>query len=182
MSSISSVVGAQSFSPLSRLQDELASEVSSGTISSNDQSALSSALSDIDAALQSQASSGGSPPSPGAMKSKIDSLIAGEVKDGKLTSAQAAELKNVFANAFHGGPHGAVGASGAGGDSDGDNDNSNSTSSTSSAGTTSSDISKLLQDFLKSIQDSKGSSSASYNTDGNSLASQIQSLIVSYQA
>jgi hypothetical protein len=32
------------------------------------------------------------------------------------------------------------------------------------------------------IQDSQGSSSSSYNTNGNSLASQIQSLIVNYQA
>lgn len=48
--------------------------------------------------------------------------------------------------------------------------------------TASSDISKLLQDFLKSIQDSKGSSSARYSTEGNSLAAQIQSLIVNYQA
>ena len=109
MTSISSAMGAQSFSPLSRLQSELTSEVSSGAISSGDQSALSSALNDIDASLKSQAQSGGSRPSPGAMKSKIDSLIAGEVKDGKLTSAQADELKNVFANAFQGGPGGAGG-------------------------------------------------------------------------
>jgi hypothetical protein len=94
MSSISSATYQSSFqSPLNLLQNELSSEVSSGAISSGDQSALSSALSDIDTVLKSQAPSGGSPPSPGAMKSKIDGLIAGEVKDGKLTSAQADELK-----------------------------------------------------------------------------------------
>lgn len=172
MSSISSVVGAQSFSPLSRLQDELASEVSSGAISSDDQSALNSALSDIDASLQSQAPSTGSPPSPGAVKSTIDGLIAAEVKDGKLTSAQADELKSVFAKAFQGGPGGPGGA-----DKDGDGPSGTSSSQSS----TSSDVTKLLQDFLKLLQDSK-SNSSSYSTDGNSIASQIQSLIVNYQA
>ena len=175
MSSISSAVGAQSFSPLTRLQDELASEVSSGAVNSSDQNALSAALTDIDSELKSQMQSAGGaqPPSPGDMKSKINSLIAGEVSNGKLTSAQADELKNVFANAFKGGPHGA------GGDADGDGDSSAAASSTSS---TSSDVSKLLQDFLKLIQDSQGSSSSSYGTDGNGLAAQIQSLIVNYQA
>ena len=39
--------------------------------------------------MQSQAPVAGTPPSPDSMKSKIDSLIAGEVSDGKLTSDQA---------------------------------------------------------------------------------------------
>jgi hypothetical protein len=186
MTSISSTFAAQSFSPLSRLQDELTSEVSSGTISSSDQNALSAALSDIDSQLKSQMQSAGSgqPPSPTDMQSKINDLIAGEVTNGKLTSAQANELKNVFANAFQHGPGGAggpppggppPGAGGAGGDGSG---GSNAAGSTS---TTSSDASKLLQDFLKLIQDSQ-SSSSSYGTDGNSLAAQMQSLIVNYQA
>jgi hypothetical protein len=114
MSSISSAISPQAFSPLSRLQTELASEVSAGTISSKDQSAISSALTDIDSAMKSQASSG-SPPSPDAMKAKVDGLIDGEVKDGKLTSAQAAELKSIFAQAFSGGPSGAGGPGGPGG-------------------------------------------------------------------
>ncbi len=183
MTSISSTFAAQSFSPLSRLQDELTSEVSSGTISSSDQNALSAALSDIDLQLKSQMQSAGSgqPPSPTDMQSKINDLIAGEVTNGKLTSAQADELKNVFANAFQHGPGGAGGPPpggpppGAGGDGSG---GSNAAGSTS---TTSSDASKLLQDFLKLIQDLQ-SSSSSYGTDGNSLAAQIQSLIVNYQA
>jgi hypothetical protein len=106
MSSISSV-GFQNQSPLTILQNELASEVSSGPISSSDQSALSSALSDINSALQSDSSS--SPPSPSDMKSKIDGLISQEVQSGKLTSDQAKELQNIFANAFKGGPGGAGG-------------------------------------------------------------------------
>src|SRR5882757_9067999 len=65
-------------SPLQRLQDELQTEVSSGAISSSDQSALSSALRDIDSALQSSSpsdqSSGRTSPSD-TIKSKIDDLI-----------------------------------------------------------------------------------------------------------
>ena len=91
--SISAGLSPQSFPPLSRLQNELTSEVASGAIGSGDQPTLSSALNDIDTALKSQAPSPSSPPSPGAIKAKIDDLIAGEVKDGKLTSAQADELK-----------------------------------------------------------------------------------------
>jgi hypothetical protein len=84
-------------SPRELLQKELASEVAAGTISSTDQTALSSALDDIDSSLKSERSSGAGqsrPPSPDEMKSKIDDLIAGEVSDGKLTSDQAEELKN----------------------------------------------------------------------------------------
>jgi hypothetical protein len=228
MASISSF-GAlpQSFSPLSRLQSELASEVSSGTISSGDQSALSSALTDINSAMQSQAPSAGSPPSPGAMKSKIDSLIDGEVKDGKLTSAQADELKNVFAQAFQGGPGGSGGPGGPGGSggpggpggsgggggasqtssdpADTNHDgvvsaaeqaaydakypaqakattkSSASSSDASSSNSSNSDASKLLSDFTKLIQDSKSGSSG-YSANGDNLSSQLQSLIVNYQA
>ncbi|MGO9396543.1 MAG: hypothetical protein ACLP19_01695 [Xanthobacteraceae bacterium] len=111
MTSISPT-GYQQQSPLITLQNELTSMVSSGTISSSDQSALSSALTDINSALQSDASS--SPPSPTDIKSKIDSLIAQEVQNGKLTSDQATELQSVFSNAFsQGGPGGPGGPGGA---------------------------------------------------------------------
>jgi len=104
MTSISPI-NYQQQSPLSLLQNELTSEVSSGTISASDQSALGSALTDINSALQSNTSS--SPPSPSDMKSKIDSLISQEVQNGKLTSNQATELQNVFSSAFSkGGPGG----------------------------------------------------------------------------
>ena len=211
MSSITSATAASmGQSPLSRLQAELASEVSSGAISSGDQSALSSALSDIDSAMQSGVSeSSGSRPSPAEMKAKISSLIAGEVKDGKLTADQAAELNNVFAQAFKGGPGGGQGPGGAGGgggasqsssstdpaDTNGDGTVSaaeqaaydakypNSTeanSSDTSGSSTKSDTTKLLQDFVKLLQDSKNSSS-SYSSNGDNLASAIQSLIVNFQ-
>ncbi len=208
MTSISSAI-AQQFSPLSRLQDELASEISAGTISSDDQSALNSALTDIDSAMKSgRASSDGAPPSPDAMKAKIDGLIDGEVKDGRLTSAQAAELKNVFAQAFSGGPSGAGGPGGPGGacggggggagktstdpaDTNGDGtvsaaeqaayDAKNPAQARATSNSSNSDPSKLLSDFLKLLQDLK-SGSSSYSSDGDGLKAQIESLVVNYQA
>lgn len=169
-----SVTGMQSFSPLSRLQNELASEVSAGTISSSDQSALSTALTDIDSALKSERTAGGQPPPRADMQSKINGLISDEVSNGKLTSAQADELKSVFANAFKGGPGGAGGPP-PGGAGVGNSEAAGGTNSSDS------DLSTVLSDFLKLLQNSQGSSSG-YGTSGNSLISQIQSLIVNYQA
>src|SRR5580698_9851048 len=111
MTSISATSGSSNYlSPLQLLQNELQTEVSSGAISSSDQSALSSALNDINSSLQSDSpagSTGGTNASPGDLKSKIDTLIAGEVSSGKLTSDQATELQGVFAAAFANGPGGA---------------------------------------------------------------------------
>jgi hypothetical protein len=228
--SISAGLSPQSFSPLSRLQNELTSEVASGAIGSGDQPALSSALNDIDTALKSQTPSPGSPPSPGAIKAKIDDLIAGEVKGGKLTSAQADELKTVFAKAFQGGPSGPGGPHGPGGsggphgaggpggggsaggakktdnadpaDTNGDGvvspeersayddahplqadakADAGVTSLGGSGSSSKSDTSKVLSDFLKSVQDSLGKIS-NYSTNGQSVASQLQSQILDYQA
>jgi len=231
--SISAGLSPQTSSPLSRLQNELTSEVASGAIGSGNQPALSSALNDIDTALKSQAPSSGSPPSPSAIKAKIDDLIAGEVKDGKLTSAQADELKTVFAKAFQGGPsgrggprgpgasggpHGARGSGGphgaggpggggsAGGakksdaaepaDTNGDGVVSaeersayddahplqaDAKASSGSDSSSKSDTSKVLSDFLKSVQTSLGKIS-NYSANGQSLASQLQSQILDYQA
>jgi hypothetical protein len=50
MTSVSSL-GSNSLSPLQLLQQELAKETANGTVSSTDETALSSALTDIDAAL-----------------------------------------------------------------------------------------------------------------------------------
>jgi hypothetical protein len=207
MSSIAAASLSQSFSPLQRLQSELASEVSSGAISSDDQSALSSALNDIDSSLKVQAPNRGSQSSPGDIQSKVDDLIAKEVSDGKLTSAQADELKSVFAQSFQGGPGGSgpggPGGAGGGGGSCGSSQSSTDAADTNGDGvvsaaeqaaydaqhpgeasgsdSSSSDTSKLLSDFLKLLQDSQGSSS-SYGSNGDNLISQIQSLIVNYQA
>lgn len=185
MTSITSATSnSQQFSPLQRLQDELASEVASGTVSSGDQSALSTALTDIDTAMKSQAPTAGSPPSQGSMKSKIDGLIANEVSNGTLTSGQATELQNVFAKAFKGGPGGPGGPGGAHGhhhDADGNNGSGGTSNTSSAQSSTSSDTTQLLQDFLKMIQDSQGNSSTSYGSGGDNLSSQIQSLIVNFQ-
>jgi hypothetical protein len=202
MTSISSV-GFQHQSPLTKLQNELTSEVSSGSISSSDQSALNSALSDINNALQSDASS--SPPSPSDMKSKIDGLIAQEVQNGKLTSDQATELQNVFSNAFKGGPGGAGGPGGPGGPppggpggpggasdsqsagSDSDSSSSSGTGSTSSTDSSSSNDSSssssainLLQDFLKLLRDST-TMTANYGANGQTTSVSSAS-IVNYQS
>ena len=118
MTAISATSGSNYLSPLQLLQNELQTEVSSGAISSTDQGALSSALNDINSSLQSDSpssSTGGSNATPGDLKSKIDSLIAGEVSSGKLTSDQATELQGVFAAAFANGPGGAGDASSASG-------------------------------------------------------------------
>ena len=103
MTSIAATSNNNYLTPLQQLQAELQAEVNSGAISSSDQAALSSALTDINSSLQSAnagATAGGTNIPPGDLKSKIDSLIAGEVSSGKLTSAQATELQGVFKAAF----------------------------------------------------------------------------------
>lgn len=207
MSSIGSATASQqSFSPLKMLQTELASEVKAGTIKSSDQSALSSALDDIDQAMQSSKPSAGSRPSPDEMKSKIEGLIDDQVSSGKLTSDQAEELKGVFAKGLQGGPGGAGGpppggaggAGGAGGskssedtdpaDSNGDGTVSAleqaayvSTNKTDSTQSSDSDVTKLLQNFLDTLKESQ-SKNSTYGDGGNTLASKLESLIINYQA
>ena len=207
MTSIAATGTASYKSPLQKLQAELQSEVSSGAISSTDQGALSSALTDIDSSLQSQpaADLSGAQSSPDDLKSKIDTLIAGEVSSGKLTSDQATELQKVFSNTFAsvgpGGPDaaaagggappagGAGGAHKAGGHHHGGHGGakgaggaSSSADSTDSSSTTS--ASDLLQQFLQSLQDSQSSaSSAGYdaNGDGSSTTSASSALLIDYQ-
>src|SRR5712672_4866585 len=116
MTSISAISSSNYQSPLQKLQDELQAEISSGTIGSSDQDALSSALTDIDSSLQSSRASdsaGGTRPSPGDLKSKIDDLIACERSSGKLTSDQATELQGVFKAAFASGSDGGPGCAAA---------------------------------------------------------------------
>ena len=76
----------------SGIQSLLQSQVASGTIQKVDQSALSSAISDI-GTLRSGASASGS------MQDRVSGLIDGEVSSGKLTDDQATELKGLFAKA-----------------------------------------------------------------------------------
>lgn len=192
MTSISATSNSSYLSPLQKLQDQLQAEVSSGAISSSDQSALSSALTDINSSLQNGSagdSATGTNSSPGDLKSKIDSLIANEVSSGKLTGDQATELQSVFKAAFAnsaGGPGGAGGAhhghhGGHGGPSPTDSSSAtDSTSSTSSAN-------DILQQFLQSLQNSlSASSSPSYSATGisdpgNSNGTSFSALLIDYQ-
>ena len=67
MTSISATSGAGYQTPLQKLQAELQSEVNSGSINASDQSALASALTDIDQALQSSRASDSSTRRPPAL-------------------------------------------------------------------------------------------------------------------
>ena len=194
MTSISAISSSNYQSPLQKLQDELQAEINSGTIGSSDQDALSSALTDIDSSLQSSRASdsaGGTRPSPGDLKSKIDDLIAGEVSSGKLTSDQATELQGVFKAAFANGPGGQGGPGGAGGAHGGHGGPppaggaSSSDSASSSSGASSAD--DILQQFLQSLQESlSASSSTSYSATGSSstasnASSSFSALLIDYQ-
>jgi hypothetical protein len=181
MTSISALSANTYQSPLQKLEAELQSEVNSGAISSPDQSALSSTLTDIDSALQSSQASD-SKGAPGDLKSKIDNLISSEVSSGKLTSDQASELKGVFKAAFANGPGGAGGPGGPP-----PPDGSSSTDDTSSTdGTSSSSSSSSTQDILKqllALLQSSQSSASSYTATGNSGSqnSSASALLVDYK-
>jgi hypothetical protein len=198
MTSISAASTNTYQSPLQKLQDELLSEVNSGAISSSDKDALSSALTDIDSAMQASRASdqaSGTRPSPDQLKSKIDDLIAGEVSSGKLTSDQATELQGIFKAAFANGPGGAGGPGGPGGPGgaggpppggpppSGDASSSDDTSSSSSSSTS---IDDILKQFLESLQESlSASSSTSYGATGttsSSSSASFSALLIDYQS
>jgi hypothetical protein len=191
MTSISSAgLAAHSFtSPREMLQNELLSEVSSGAISTDDQDALSAALDDIDSTLRSQRPSPGSArPSPSEMKSKIEDLIASEVQNGKLTSDQAEELKNVFANAFSHGPGGAGGPGGPGAPGGpgspggpGGACAAGGSGNTSGSSDSSDQLSQMLDDFLKLVQQSL-SKNSNYDASGDTGSVTITALVINYQA
>jgi len=168
----------------------LQSEVNSGAVSSSDQDALSSALSDIDSSLQAGRASdqaSGTRPAPGDLKSKIDDLINGEVSSGKLTSDQATELQGVFKTAFANGPGDAGGAGGAhhghghhGGAKPTDDASSSDGSSLSTSSTD-----DILQQFLQSLQDSLSAASpTSYGATGSTSTdsnASLSALLFDYQ-
>lgn len=187
MTAISAASGSTYQSPLQRLQDELQSEVNSGAISSSDQDALSSGLTDIDASMQEGRASdqaGGTRPSPDEMKSKLDDLINQEVSSGKLTSDQATELQGVFKAAFAQGPGGAHGHHGGAG---GPPPSDAATSTDDSDATATNSVSDILQQFLQSLQDSLSTSaSSSYNSAGSASTSgngsSLSALLIDYQS
>jgi hypothetical protein len=194
MTSISALSSTSYQSPLQKLQDELQSEVNSGAISSSDQGALSSALNDIDSALQSgqaDASSASANASPGDLKSKIDTLIANEVSSGKLTSDQATELQGVFKQAFAQGD-GASGATGGAGHAHHGHHGGHGgpppadDSSTTDGTTSTSSASDILQQFLQALQSSQSAASpSSYGATGvsdpGSSSASFSALLINYQ-
>lgn len=191
MTSISAASAGHYQSPLQKLQQELQSEVSDGTISSSDQSALTTALQDIDTALhQSKSSdqSSGTKPSKDGLKSKIDDLISSEVANGTLTSDQADELKDVFQSAFSKGPGGPGGAGGPPPgpppSDDGSSDSASSTGQTAGSSSTDSSTAKILEQFLQALQQSQ-SSSSSYGANGttsSSSSSDFSALLIDYKS
>ena len=190
MTSVSSLGSSSQLTPLQLLQQELAREAATGTVSSTDQTALSSALTDIDTALKSDSGSqsSDSSSSPGDIKSKVSDLIANEVKNGKLTSDQATELQNVFDTTFAaGGPGGQGGPQGAGGPPPGPPPSgsppSSDSSSSDSTSSTSDDAAKVLKDFLKLLQDSQsGSSTYSASGSASTTATSTDSLVLNFKA
>jgi hypothetical protein len=182
MTSISATSSTGYLTPLQQLQKELQAELTAGKISSTDQDALSSALTDIDSSIQSSRASDGTKAPPGDLKTKIDDLIASEVSSGKLTSDQATELQGVFKAAFSGGPRG---AGGAGGPPPGPppSDGTDAGSSTDSSSGTS--VSDILQQFLKTLQDQLSASSNSYSASGSAgtsaATSSFSALLIDYQ-
>jgi hypothetical protein len=154
---------AQSFSsPFDRLKTQLGSSLSAGTIPSADATALSTALDTIDSALQSKrpGETGGTRhrADPSEMQARIASLIGDQVKAGTLTSDQADELKQVFSDAFQGGPGGEP-----------------------PAGPSQDDSASLIADFVKQIQDSLGKGPA-YGSSGQASGVGALSVLIDYQA
>jgi hypothetical protein len=172
----------------------LQAEVNSGAIAPSDQSALSSALNNISSSLQAGQANASTTAdaSPGDLESKINTLIAGQVSSGNLTSDQAAELQGVFKAAFADGggvpgdaapPAGAPPAAPAApsgahhghhhGGHGGPPPAAGSTSSTgaSTTGSSTGSAGDILQQFLQALQNSQATSSAlSYGATGSADA------------
>lgn len=196
MSTIPASSASVHSSPKQRILDTIASQAKSGKISGTDQTALASAVDDIDGALTAGAtastSSTSQPLSPSDLKSRVDDLIANEVSNGTLTSDQATTLKSVFAQGGKGGGgHGGVGGpAGAGGpppgpppSGDESSDDPTASSGTSSAdgssstASTTSSASDLLASFIKQLQSTQNQASA-YSSSGSNGGSKLSSAIL----
>ena len=156
MTSIGATGGSSCSSARSVIQSEILSRVSSAS----SQKALTSAVDDIESALESMGGLGASSSSPSAMKSKVESLIDAQVESGKLDAAQAADLKQVFSD---------VAAGAEAGTGDGQLSNFSSDSS----------IDEIFREFVSSLQ--KSQSSSGYGATGSVQSISI-SLVVDYKA
>lgn len=178
----SSSFAMQRPSPRDMLQATLSSQVAAGKINSADKDALSAALDSIDSAMRSDRASGSrqAPPSPEEARAKIDSLISNQVEAGSLTSEQAEELKQLFADTFAGGLGGPGGGRPPGpppGPPPGEGDGQEAISLTIT--TTDSDVSKALQAFLKQLTEKLGSG---YGQSGQGTAASSTSLLFNITA
>ena len=201
MSSISSTttgpLAAQRWSsqvsPQARMADTISSELSAGSLSSSDATALTSALSSIDSSLsvdRTKASGGTqSKLDPSAVKDRIDSLIADQVSSGSLTDDQATELKNLFAShgqsaqaadatAQDGGLLGAGGSPPAPPPGPLPSDAAAGDGASSSTGTSSPD--DLLASFLQQVQGSQ-SASTGYGANGTNTRTNTTALLFDFQ-
>lgn len=193
MSTISANQSYQSHAPhrphseRSRLSSAIDGEVSAGTISQTDATALSSALDSIDSSLSAErgtAASGSTASTtrldPAQMKGRIDGLIDDQVSGGTLTGDQADTLKSLFAE--EGGRDGPGGLGGAGGPPPGpppggaDGMTADAASDTSDA----SSASDLLASFIQHLQASQ--SGGSYAASGTAGSSQASALLFDFKA
>lgn len=208
MSAISSSTAAPLFSaqrppppsgrnPVARA---IGNEVSSGSLSAADGTALTSALKSIDASLfggattatgsparPGGASSGGSETrlDPSAVKDRVDSLIDDQVTSGSLTSAQADTLKQIFAqNApenlkggsgeADAGKVGGIGGHGHRPHGPPPTDQAAASSATDATGTGTDD---LLTSFIQQLQSAQSSASG-YGANGSGSSSRASSALL----
>ena len=183
MTSINSSLGAlqNQASPRAQMDVRIAAAVSSGTISSTDQKALSSTLDTIDQALSSDKSAG---KDPSGMKDRIDALIQQQVDSGALSQDQADELDSFFAQGAEGkggpgGPRGPGGMQGppppadASESDDSDDDATSAATSSASTGNTpdTSDLDSLIS-FLSQLRDTlHGTSTTTYGASATTSTS-----------
>lgn len=180
-------------SPREDMDSRISAAAQSGSISSTDQTALESALDNIDSSLASSQSSG-SRLEPSEMKNRIDSLIKDQVDNGTLTEEQASTLQSFFAKGPDGkggssesgtgsvegagGPRGGGGPQGMrgppppppSGDAEGSDSSSDSNSSSSST-SSSEDVDDKLEtliSFLQNLRDNLSSSNSTYSQSGTS--------------
>lgn len=156
----------QRSSPIELLKKTLETQVSSGTIASGDEAALSSALDSIDASIGASRGNRGAKES-GDPKAKIDALIDAQVSAGNLTSDQAEELRGVFSATFSAPPQGAGGPPPGPPPGEANNDDDeDSVTSASSETTGNVDIAALLQELMKKVSETN----ASYTGSGTASA------------
>jgi hypothetical protein len=166
-----------------RIADRLNREVQSGAISAEDGQAIGTALRDLEAALAKEgaaakASSQNSSGPSSTFKDKITALIDAEVAAGKLSAAQAKELRSVLGGHQSRGVHGAHYVDAAlrpdGGNPLSDTDGDDGLAPLPAAPTTTNGISELLQQFLKILQDAqKTVNTVGYGASGSATLSPV---------